>query len=238
MAPGFSGRRQRQELEPIIKALHWPRNAANRKILPTTSVSLLATLFHFLVARPQAEACATAPKGWAHLHHVFDHPEARVAAPASPSGVTGAPQSSGAAAATQGEGITRSAPQPAPSGATATQGPPPTVADPALLYLLQQALRERRDAEYIYRLRNFKRRLSPILCPPLPSYSLQGIELSDQERAVATCHEQRQLQAQCVFPTDLSKPMRCPKGYQWRLEDDRIESARRWLADRAARKKN
>lgn len=222
----------------MLKAFRWPRIAVSRKILLTTSVSLLATLFHFLVARPRAEAFATAPKGWARLHRVFDHPKTRVAAPASPSSVAGSPQGSGLAATTQGGGIAGSAPQPAPSGTAAAQGSPLTVADPALLHLLQQALREHRDAEYIYRLRHFERRLSPILCPPLPSYSLQGIELTDQERAVATCHEQRQLQAQCVLPADLSKPMRCPKGYQWRLEDDRIESERRWLADRTARKKD
>jgi hypothetical protein len=121
-------------------------------------------------------------------------------------------------------------------GQSAAQGPVPTVADPALLRLLQQALRERRDAEYIYRLRHFQRQPPPILCPPLPSYSLQDIELSEQERAVAYCHEQRQLQAQCDLPASIFKPMRCPKGYQWRLEDDRIESERQWLAARTSKK--
>lgn len=220
----------------MLKALRWPQIAVSRKLLLTTSIGLLATLFHLFVTGPRAQAYATAPKGWDRLHRVFDHPEDKAKAPVSADAVAQA----GQGAETKPQALTTKvaggALDAAAPDASAARGPEPTVADPALLHLLQQALRERRDAEYIYRLRHFQRQPTPIFCPPLPSYSLQDIELSDQERAVAYCHEQKQLLAQCELPASLFKPMQCPKGYQWRLEDDRIESERQWLAARTSKK--
>lgn len=217
----------------MFKRFRWPRLAVNRFGLLATGVSFLATAFHFFVAAPRAQAYAAKPAGWERLSQVIgtvkgrtmpstQDPNVEAQKPVSKSPVA-APGTKDAAQTS--EGTNNSAP-----------GTAMTTADPALLELLQRALRERRDGEYIYRLRHFQRRLRPIQCPPLPSYSVEGIELSDQERSTLACHEQRHLQAQCVLPTDLFSPTRCPRGYQWRLEDDRIESERQWLAARTAKK--